>query len=308
MTLFLLLIIVSSNGQTCCSAGAPVSTSFMVSSSADQSMSLELRYEFKSINRLVDNNVPITNDLRTRSGQNLSLRWDYGFYDDWAIGVFLPFVYQERSTFSVTNSSIGIGDMSIVIRRSLVFNNFSEWGWSSAIKIPTGKNNHTNDTGIFLSPDMQSGSGSVDYLIGTDFTSKLSIMPSMNIHLALSYKWSGVNDSFAQQGNFNGRRFGFGDEFILLTSISHTFLSNIGFLIPDLGLQFRYAEPNIEHQVEAPNSGGSWWSLPLGFSIVKDQKWSFRLFGDFPFYQKLEGLQITTDYSLGLQIKYQINK
>jgi len=77
------------------------------------------------------------------------------------------------------------------------------------------------------------------------------------------------------------------------------------FVIPELGLRIRHVRPNEEQKQKASNSGGYWLSFPLAFRIQPRPNYSFRLFGEIPVIQRLEGLQITTDYKIGLEIRYQ---
>jgi len=283
-------------GQTCCTAGMPVGSVLGIASDTS-SFVLNLRYEYKSINLLVDNNSRLENDPRSRSGQNISLKFDYGLSKAWAFSVIVPFIQQRRQTVSESQRSFGLGDAILLTQYSL-----NRLSLGTGVKLPTGKLSHSADSGLLLSPDMQSGSGSVDYLFRAGFSFPELFVPFLVGNLYSSYRINGVNDDFGSSATFPGRRFGFGNEYIAGFDLDYTLIGNAGFFIPHLGLQFRNTAPNIEQQVEAPNSGGSWLNLFAGLAFSPDSYKTISFFAEIPIYQNLEGLQITTDFGLGLQL------
>lgn len=291
-------------GQTCCSAGAPVSTFLDIGDANEKSFSIQMNYEFKSINLLVDNNERLENDPRSRSGQSLSIKTDYTLNQKWAFSAILPLVYHSRKTFSETQNSIGIGDLSLLTQYKLLTSETQKLSISSGIKIPTGKVNHLGSSQIILSPDMQSGSGSFDLLLRGAYSKSDFLLPFMTGLASVIYRKNGTNDSFGKRDNFNGRSFAFGDEVIANVGVSYLSTLASGFLIPDLGIKVRWGSKNKEQGVDSPNSGGQWLSLPLGLSFVADDKKSIRLYTEIPVYQNLSGLQITTDFTFGVQFIY----
>lgn len=308
--LLILLVLLGNlaHAQTCCTAGAPISSFLEINGLDEKATSIQLLYEYKNIDLLVDNDIRLTNDPRTRFGQNVGVKVDYTLSSKWAFSALIPLVHQSRETFSQQQSSIGIGDLSLITQYMIFANNRSSWNISGGMKLPIGKVSHRDPSGIFFSPDMQSGTGSYDFLVRSSFNQTRFLFPFLTSNVSVLYKKNGINDDFGSTENFGGRSFAFGDEAVAVVSLRYLQDYKLGFLIPDLSLKYRWGGPNQEQQVEAPNSGGHWVSLPLGFSIVPDELKSIRFYGEIPLYQKLDGLQITTKYLVGLQLSYLIKK
>ncbi len=291
---------VALQGQTCCTAGMPVSSVLDIASDS-ASLSFQLRYEYKSINALIDNNRRLENDPRSRSGQNLSLKVDYALNQSWAISAILPLIKHNRSTTSEMQSSLGLGDL--VFLAQYTYKNIS---LISGLKLPTGSTNKRANNSLLLSPDMQSGSGSYDVLFRAVYNLTIPQISFLSGSLYSSYRINNTNDNFASTDSFTGRRFGFGNEYLAGLNIDYTLVSPSGFFIPNFGVQYRHTRPNVEQQVLAPNSGGSWINLMGGIAYSIDGVKTFALFTEVPLYQNLEGLQITSDYSIGIQLSYNV--
>lgn len=309
LLLFVVLLISAPlSGQTCCTAGAPISSNLEISNSDINSLSLQFTYEYKSINLLIDDNRRLVNDPRSRFGQNAAVKLDYVISKKWAASVTLPLVHQSRSTVSSTQSSIGIGDLSVLGQYQFYSDQRNAVNLSGGIKLPIGKVNHRDPSSIFLSPDMQSGSGSFDYFARASYNRVGFLLPFLSTNLSAVYRRNGINDSFGSTDTFQGRRFAFGDNAIFNLSFRYLIDFRKGFLIPDAALQYRWGGPNREEQTIAPNSGGNWLSIPAGFTYDIDGEKSIRLYGELPIYQKLDGLQITTDFVVGVQLSYIFKK
>ena len=306
---FIILVIVllnafSAAGQTCCSAGAPVSAFLEISDANEKSMSIQLNYEYKSINLLVDNNNRLENDQRSRYGQNVSLKLDYILNSKWAFSALLPFVHHSRNTLSEGQNSFGIGDLSLLSQYKLYSNSLHKINVSAGIKIPIGTTSNKGSSQIFLSPDMQSGSGSFDFLTRASYSKTDFIIPFLSSNVSVIYRKNGTNKTFGSTDGFEGRSFAFGDEFTSIFGLRYLKTFSAGFFIPDASLKLRWGSPNVEQNVVSPNSGGRWLSIPLGFSFVPDDTKSVRLYTEIPIHQNLDGLQITTDYLIGIQFTY----
>ncbi len=311
LTLLFLLIISLSisqlSAQTCCTAGAPVSSFYGIQSGVKNTWTLNLGYEFKAINLLIDQNERLVNDPRKRSGQSLSAKIDYILNNNWSFSAVLPLVQQSRQTVSANESSIGLGDLLLVSQYQFFKKNDYTLGLSGGIKIPIGQRSHTDGSAIFLSPDMQSGSGSIDWIARINMIKEHFLFPFLTSAFEFSYRDNGVNDSFGSTSNFAGRRFGFGDEWVSMLSFNYQWITSKGNFIPDLSFRYRHQARNVEENSTGPNSGGNWWSLPLGISFQPDPQKSLRLYTEIPLFQQLNGLQITTSFTVGVQLRYTLN-
>ncbi len=297
------------SGQTCCTAGAPVSSFYGIQTGEKNTWIINLNYEFKSINLLIDQNERLVNDPRRRSGQSLSAKIDYIVSNKWSFSAVLPVIQQSRKTISAEESSLGIGDILLVSQYQFLRKNDFTFGVSGGLKIPVGQRDHRSDAFIFLSPDMQSGSGSFDWIARLNLIKEHTGIPFLTSAFEVSYRDNGINNSFGSTSTFNGRRFGFGDEWVSMLSFNYQWITGQGTFIPDLSLRYRHQERNVEQSSLAPNSGGHWLSLPFGISYQPDPQKSLRIYTEIPLYQQLNGLQITTSFTAGIQFRYNlINK
>lgn len=296
------------NAQTCCSAGAPVSSSFDLSNSSSGQLSFQLEYNFKQINRLVNVSDVLLNDPRTRSGSSALLKTAYGFNEKWSVGVVLPVVFQNRSTFSAEESSAGLGDLLLLGQYTHNIGDGLVGSFLLGVKLPTGTTGHLSAQNIFLSPDMQSGTGSFDYLSRVVLLKQNLLTRNLSGNISASYRRNTTNDDFASENGGLGRSFKFGDEWIAQIQFTYQLLAGTSFLLPDVGLKYRNQGANHEQDFPAANSGGFWLNLPFGLSfrpaLVPLQ---VRIFAELPLYQKLEGLQISTSVELGIQLNYSLD-
>jgi len=291
--------------QTCCSAGAPITSSFDIGNSTGRGLTFSLDYEYNSVNLLIDNNERLSNDPRTRDGHNIVFKTDFSLNKNWAFSAFLPVVLQNRTTFSEMENATGLGDLTLLGQYSTYLGQ-TVLKWSAGVKLPTGNQFITDDRGINLSPDMQSGSGTFDFIGRAAILKEHVFIQNLSNQTSLSYRYNTTNDHFGDPNKENGRQFKFGNETQLTSSFSYLFLAKQWFIIPNIGLQLRHSSPNQEQSMDAPNSGGYWIRLPLGIQLKPNDQFSFRFFGEIPIKQYLNGLQITTDYKIGFQVAYQI--
>lgn len=294
--------------QTCCSAGVPINAFLEMASVGEQSLAINLNYEYRSIDLLVDNNSRLQNDPRSRYGQNISAKVDYRLNSKFAFSLLLPLVHHSRNTSSESQNSFGIGDLGFFVQYKIFASQTAELNLTAGVDLPLGVTGHRGHSQVFLSPDMQSGSGSYDLIVGTSLLKSDFVIPFLTANFLFNYRFNGTNDNFGSTDSFAGRSFAFGDEWLVASGLRYTYTTKAGFFIPDVALKWRQGKPNKEQGFEAPNSGGQWLSLPLGLSFTPDDKKSIRIYTEIPLYQDLNGLQITTDLTLGFQIAYSFQK
>lgn len=249
----------------------------------------------------------MTNDPRSRSGQNIGLKTDYVLSDRIAFSALLPFIYQNRTTLSEEETSLGLGDLTLITQYDIL--DFSQFqvALSAGVKLPTGQVSHRNVSRIFLSPDMQSGSGTFDYILRSALNITELGIPFLSMNLSVAFRDNGINNRFGSTETFEGRRFGFGDEWTFISGWRYILVNKHGTFVPDLNVKYRIQEPNTEQFTAAPNSGGSWLSIPVGLSYVFDPNKSARIYAEFPVYQNLNGLQISTSFTAGVQFNYSLS-
>ncbi len=303
---FIILSIPGLNAQTCCSAGAPISSSLDINNSEQKSITIRLDYEYNSVNRLIDNNKRLTNDPRRRNGHSVSFRADFTLNKRWAFSAFLPLVFQNRTTFSESESASGLGDLTLLTQYTFYLKNTAQLRWGLGLKLPTGEQFITDTRGINLSPDMQSGSGTVDLIARAAYLKEHIFIRNLTNQTAVSYKYNTTNEHFGDREKITGRRFKFGNEAQLVSTFSYLIVAKKWFLIPELGVLLRHVGPNQEQGQNAPNSGGFWLRIPIGIQLRPNDLLTLRFYGEVPVKEYLDGLQITTDYKLGMQVGYRL--
>lgn len=300
--------------QTCCTAGAPISSSLEINGLDSNQLSIQFEYSFNSVNRLVEDNEVIQNDPRSRSGQNLLLKMDYAVNKRLAFSAILPFVNQRRESISQEEISNGIGDLTLLAQLNLrnpslniLESKRDQFGIGIGVKVPSGQLFHEDDRGVVLSPDMQSGSGTFDFIVRAFHQRNQFLIPNLSVFNNISYKYNTTNQHFGDKQREAGRAFKFGNEFIFKSHFFYQTLLGTSFITPDFGIQLRVSDPNEEQSINASNSGGLWINLPLGIAMLVNKKSTIRIFGEIPVWQNIDGLQITTDYRLGIQFRHLLN-
>jgi len=292
--------------QTCCSAGAPITSSFDITGSEKKGFAFRFNYEYNSVNLLIDNNKKLVNDPRTRNGQSFVFKTDFSLNKNWAFSVFLPIVLQNRTTFSEEESATGLGDLTLLGQYTAYVKNDIELKWAAGIKLPTGHQYLRDSRGIVLSPDMQSGTGTLDFIGRMAIVKRHIFIQNLSNQTSFSYRYNATNNHFGDPEKIAGRIFKFGNEAQLTSAFSYLLVLKKWFIIPEMGIQIRHTTPNQEQNANAPNSGGLWFRIPVGVQLNPNDKFSMRLFGEIPAFQDLEGLQITTNYKLGLSFGFRI--
>ena len=290
--------------QTCCSAGAPLNSAFDISGGGQRALILNLEYNYKSINRLVSQNETLQNDPRDRNGSNYILRTDYIASERLAFAVVMPYVLQNRSTTSEDQGSKGIGDIVLLAQYSSKVKEDLQLKFSGGLKLPTGVETHSDSRGITLSPDMQSGSGTFDFISRVSAIKQHFLFTNFSSQVGVLFRKNTRNPDFGAVGGGTGRNFKFGDEFVTDLTFSYQALLGLWFVAPDLGIRYWTRTSNQEQKRAAPNSGGQWMSMSLGVFLRPNEAMGIRLYSEVPFYQKLKGLQITTNLELGVQLNY----
>ncbi len=303
---FLFFFVYTINAQTCCSAGAPLMSSFDIGNGGGvgRYFYLGLDYTYNSVNKLVDNNRRLINDPRSRNAQNYALKVDYSHDVHWAFSTFIPWVIQNRNTFSESENAQGIGDLILLGQYSFLSALDAKWSFTAGVKFPTGRQYLVDDRGINLSPDMQPGSGTFDFFGRIAWTGHHLFIPNFNNQTSISYRYNTANKHFGDSRRMAGRYFKSGNELIFSTSFNYLWVLKSWFVLPDFGIKFRFSAPNEEERSLAPNSGGYWLQLPLGVQFQPSEKVAVRLFSEIPIQEKLNGLQITTDMKWGVQLRY----
>ncbi|WP_264788589.1 transporter [Aureispira anguillae] len=166
---------------------------------------------------------------------------------------FVPLNYHLRNAPTETNALVGLGDLSVLALYNIYNTSFiAEKNTKhnllvgGGIKVPTGSFQRKDAAGALLTPSLQLGTGSVDFLITGVYT--------------LRHKRWGLNTNVAYKINLpNKNTYQFGNQ--LTASATAFFLHKIKNkewgLMPKLGIAFEQAKYNLKYGYKRINTGGN---------------------------------------------------
>ena len=138
---------------------------------------------------------------------------NYRLTDRWMLSTIVP--VSDRSSKNITDvgsetsSTFGLGDAVLLagfgVYRNSKPNFESHWTLQAGVKLPTGKTNARTSDGDLVDMHIQSGSGSVDYLIGLDGAKQIQRWEFIS---DVIYRWNSVGARDFQFGDFVNYRFG----------------------------------------------------------------------------------------------------
>jgi hypothetical protein len=209
--LALLIVKIPGNAQTCCSGGVPLSGNIGFQGASSGTLQMELSYDLNYLSTLKSGSIKYREETRQRSTHSILLKTGYSFNSWFAVDALFTYVFQERKIslddqINLDNT-LGPGDM--VLMAKFVLLNFSKTGTELQLgmgpKVPLGRTDLTNSSGIVLNADMQPGSGSWD-LIGWFYYARQFVRrPTMTISARIVGRLNGNNREYSGSQNY---RFG----------------------------------------------------------------------------------------------------
>ena len=199
-----------------------------------------------------------------------------------------------------TLSTSGFGDAFIASKLLLVQRDregrTTRFAATGRIKLPTGKDDETDDEGNPLPPPLQLGSGSVDYAVGGVFT---------HVRRRVGFN---TNASYHLRTKANG--FAFGDSVVYNLALGYRLAPRVYKVYPAKNHLNAYIELNGQSSqrnrvrgIEAPNSGGTLIYLSPGIQIIPGNfiiEASLRL----PVVQGLNGTQLKFSPGFNVGIRW----
>lgn len=290
--------------QACCSAGTPLLGSLEISSGRENVLQFGLTYDYNSLQSVYEGSSKINDNTRERLTRSVLFEASYGISKSFVATALASFVNQNRtiSSFNDESNTVttnGIGDLVLLLKYNFItadIFNQTDLSFGAGVKLPTGKSDILNN-GILLPADMQSGSGSVDYLLWGFYSKGFVPVIPLNIITNVSYK---INTSHKR---FSGSELGykFGNEFIFSAGLGYRTDS-----VFDFSILFRLRDTvrdTFDGQ-KVPNTGGTWlYVIPVINFKLSDQMTS-RLSSQLPVYRNLDGTQLTTSYTISLSLFY----
>ncbi len=139
---------------------------------------------------------------------------------------------------------------------------------------------------------MQPGTGSIDGLLWGNYTQRFNSTSPVFMNLSASYSFTGENDNQYQ----------FGSDFEGTAGIYYDSQSKV-----DLTAAFKYRWAGTDKRFstsEIPNTGGQWIRAEGGLNVKVNNGLTSRFSLQLPVYQKVEGTQLTTSYTIQVSMFY----
>lgn len=302
------LLYETSLAQGCCTAGTPILGTLELGSTPTSTLIFNVTYEYTFRDRFyfgsdrVDDPTVFGQARREQAIQSVLLETSYGFSRRVSMSSVLSFTRRglDRTSSApvgaVTSSlnNTGLSDGVFLIKYSFVplsLISQREVALGGGVKVPFGSYDETLG-GVRLSIDMQQGTGSWDGILWGYFYQ--GFLPT-RVHFFANalYRLTGTND-------FGYR---FGNEIFVTVGVSYRTPRYL-----DFSLQGRYRHLQAD-ELEGNsllNSGGDWFFVVPTVNVNPGVNLSIRLFSQLPVYQNVDGIQLSTTYTLGLGVSYNI--
>lgn len=265
---------------------------------------LGLRYEYIDQNqprlrseRLAVGEVRQHHDeIRTRN-QNLIAGLDHGLGAATALSIEAPMVRRAHdhihnhmgNQFFDTWEFHGLGDVRASVRHRR-----AAWIGSAGLKLPTGRFDRSNDDGHEAERSLQAGSGTTDALLGGAYQDALQInhrpapiFAQLRAQLPLNTRGE------YRPGNSVGADLGI--SYPLSQTLQFNTQINLVIKARDRG-----------DEAEPEDSGGRFVWLSPGLSVALGRHWQAYGFVQLPLYQRVNGVQLTADWTLAAGLSYRI--
>lgn len=285
--------------QTCSCAGPPLLSTIEFHSTPEGAWQFGLTHEYNSQAKLVTGKEILDDDTRTRSTRTLLAEISYGLTKRFSLTSVWSLVQKSR----VIRLSIigqdklltrGLGDGIFLMKYSVIpWNVFTgrQLEIGAGIKMPLGSSNLDLNE-IRIATDMQPSTGSWDGILWGNFVHRFSQNSQSSLNLSAFYNLTGENEYGYE----------FGDDFtanagVLYNADDKAVLSG--------GIRYRHTDPHSQNSsFEVPNTGGRWLYLVAGVSAEFKNYFTWRISGQLPVYQNLEGTQLSTSYVYTMSIFY----
>lgn len=309
LALLMLAAPVFLKAQTCCSGGVPLGGSLGLGAAESKSLQLLVTYDYNTINDLVSFSELLDDDTRNRTTQSSIVEINYGLNKRFSFTGVVPFIRQTRTIQGFEGNENftavqGVGDAVFLVKYRLINSEKTsniEWAIGIGPKIPTAKNNFTNNQGLVLPADMQPGSGSLDGIFWSYFQKNhLFKNPNLGLAAVTIFRFSGKNKNYNTTQTYQ-----FGNEFQFNLGLNYSFFAKRPV---DIFTFFRYRR-QTEDLIDGgvfPSSGGRWIYAIPGININFAPGFSFQLSGDIPVYRKLDGTQLTTSSKITAAVLFNI--
>ena len=243
--------------------------------------------------------IPRHHDEVRTINRNIIAGFDYTFDSNWGVGVQLPVV--NRSHEHIHNDAGGqtpeawsfteIGDARVVGRYRFTPTDAhaGTFGLQFGVKLPTGNIDVANADGDVAERSLQPGSGTTDAILGVFYSGALgrraTWFADVNWQAPLN-----VRDKYKP-----GSRAGFD------IGVSYPWTKRVAL---QLQLNTLWKDRDAGGNAEPDDTGGTFVHLSPGVSVALGDKTQLYGFVQLPLYQRVNGVQLTADWSIAVGLSY----
>jgi hypothetical protein len=304
VVLTILLNSQEANAQGCCTVGASSLGGLETSVQPFKTLAVSLNYQFNSITTAFLQTTRIEDPLkRTATVGYFNLQVEYGLQPDLSLFGLLTYSDKEREITVVSNiggttqketavfRGSGVGDLMVLGKYRVVAASFSnpyEIAVGGGASLPTGSYTEEHQ-GSQLSIDLQPGTGA-PALIAWGFGMYNDPALGLNLLMSVQFRYS--------SSNFNAYRIG--NELSVHTGGEYRLGENFS---GSLFLRGRFSSVDYSNGRFLNATGGTYYDLMPGIGYA-DGPSLFRIFGQFPLYRNVRGIQLTLSSMLGAEYRY----
>jgi hypothetical protein len=243
--------------------------------------------------------LPSEHEVQQKTiNRNTTLDLEYSPNANWGVSVLLPYLDRFHTTIGAgnidlsTSQSRGIGDLRVIARYAGLSPDHTS-GLQFGIKLPTGRTDDTFRegplTGEIVDRGLQLGTGSTDLLVGA-------------YHFgALATNWDYFAQAMLQQPLTSKNDFKPGTGMNL--SVGTRYVAS-SFFVPQIQINVRAEKRESGVQADIPNSGATLAYLSPGFTLNFSRRFAGFVFAQAPIYQRVNGLQLESRYSISAGLHY----
>ncbi len=285
--------------QTCCSGGVPLSGNIGFEGAASGTLQMELSYDLNFLATLKTGSETYDDGARQRITQSFLVKAGYSINSWFAIDGLFSYVMQGRKvTFEDQINRVntqGFGDA--VIMAKFILSRVSETGSELQLgvgpKLPLGRSDLTNDSGITLNADMQPGSGSWDLITWAYFARQFERRPSMLATVRIVGRLNGMNTEYLDTQTYR-----FGNSMQFYVGIGDQLALGNLLVSPSLSLRYRYTDGDQINGQTLDNTGGQWINVLPAISLHLGPNTILHLIPEIPLYSNVGGTQLTPTFRM----------
>lgn len=301
----LIAALVSHGAQASCGASfCMVNTNWNLQGFAPEpGLRVDLRYEYMKQDQPMSGSDKVAfgqirshHDELSTINRNWLLGFDYTINRDWGVAVTIPVVDPDHAHIHNHDgaqlydawSFRRLSDVRVLGRRLWITENkeagkVNYFGINLGVKLPTGERDVRNAAGDRAERTLQPGTGTTDIILGGFYNGVLPFAASSWFAQAL---WQSPLES--REDYKPGRRI------TIDLGYRYELTDQVGLM---LQLNALHRQRDSGDQAEPDDTGGKFLFVSPGVSVALAKTVQLYGFVQFPLYQKVNGVQLTADWS-----------